>query len=50
MALSWGGSAEVPIKFLSFDLVKNLLAPGVHFNLWEMQYFAEGEILQVCRS
>ena len=44
-----GTTAEVPIKFLYFDLVRSFLAPGVQFALWEMRYFAEGEILQVCR-
>ena len=45
-----GATAEVPIKFLYFDLVRNLLVPGARFTLWEMRHFAEGEILQVCRS
>lgn len=48
--LAPGDAAEVPIRFLSFDLVKNLLSPGAYFNLWEMRNFAEGEILQICRS
>ncbi|WP_423197598.1 MULTISPECIES: hypothetical protein [unclassified Cupriavidus] len=48
--LTPGNTAEVPIKFLYFDLVRPLLSPGVRFTLWEMRHFAEGEILQVCRS
>ncbi|MDR2874528.1 MAG: hypothetical protein LBV44_01180 [Methylobacillus sp.] len=46
--LEAGITAEVPIKFLNFNLVKNLLAPGVRFTLWEMRDFAEGEILEIC--
>ncbi|WP_412023492.1 hypothetical protein [Burkholderia cepacia] len=45
-----GATAEIPIKFLFFDLVRDLLAPGVQFTLWEMRHFAEGEILEVCRT
>lgn len=48
--LELGATAVVPIKFLHFDLVRGLLAPGVRFTLWEMRHFAEGEILQVCQS
>lgn len=48
--LELGATAEVPIKFLYFDLVRDLLAPRVRFTLWEIRHFAEGEILQVCRS
>lgn len=40
-----GDAAEIPIKFLYFDLVRSHLAPGVRFTLWEMRDFAEGEIL-----
>ena len=45
-----GATTEVPIKFLYFDLVRNLLMPGVRFTLWEIKHFAEGEIIRVCRS
>ncbi len=45
-----GATAEVPIKFLYFDLVRNLLVPKTLFTLWEIRHFAEGEILQVCRE
>lgn len=48
--LDLGATAEVPIKFLYFDLVQGLLAPGVRFTLWEMRHFAEGEILRICRT
>lgn len=45
-----GTTEEVSIKFLFFDLVRSHLLPGARFTLWETRTFAEGEILQVCRS
>ena len=46
-ALSPGQQAEVPIKFLSFDLVKNRLAPGAKFFLRDRTIIAEGEIVKI---
>ena len=46
-ALSPGQQAEVPIKFLNFDLVKNRLAPGEKFFLRDRKIIAEGEVTKV---
>ena len=46
-ALSPGQQAEVPIKFLSFNLLKNQLAPGAKFFLRDRTIIAEGEIVKV---
>jgi hypothetical protein len=42
-----GGEAEVPIKFLFLDKVRDRLTPGATFDLWEGGMFAHGEILEV---
>jgi hypothetical protein len=42
-----GETADIPIKFLCFDLVKDQLLLGAKFTLWEMRDFAEGTILEV---
>ena len=46
-ALSPDQQAEVPIKFLSFNLLKNQLAPGAKFFLRDRTIIAEGEIVKV---
>jgi hypothetical protein len=46
-SLSPGRTADVPIKFLYLDLVRNLLMPGAKFALWDMQNFADGTVLEV---
>ncbi|GHU24562.1 hypothetical protein AGMMS50243_27830 [Betaproteobacteria bacterium] len=42
-----GETADIPIKFLYLDLVKDKLKSGAKFSLWEMRDFAEGTILHV---
>ena len=46
-ALSPGQQAEVPIKFLNFDLVKHQLVPGGKFFLRDRKIIAEGEVTQI---
>lgn len=50
ISLSPGCTADVPIKFLYLDLVRDLLVPGAQFALWDMQNFASGTILEVIAS
>jgi len=45
--LSPGQQADVPIKFLNFDLVKDQLVPGKKFFLRERQIIAEGEVAKI---
>lgn len=42
-----GAEAEVPIKFLFPENVKPRLKPGDSFKLWDLKYFAEGEVLKI---
>src|SRR5262249_11317942 len=45
--LSPGQQADVPIKFLNFDLVKDQLVPGKKFFLRERQTIAAGEVAKI---
>jgi len=47
ITLSPGDTAEVPIKFLRPDLVKQRLQAGAKFKLWEGKDFADGEVLEI---
>ena len=38
---------QVPIKFLSPDLIKDMLNSGQRFELWDMRVFAEGTIVSI---
>jgi hypothetical protein len=42
-----GQRIKVPIKFLSPHLIKDMLAPGLDFQLWDMRVIAEGRIIEV---
>ncbi|WP_152601951.1 MULTISPECIES: hypothetical protein [Burkholderia] len=47
ISLSPGCTADIPIKFLYLNLVKDMLIPGAQFALWDMGNFADGTILEV---
>lgn len=42
-----GASIEVPIKFLSPDLIKSRLRIGDRFFLWELRHIGEGEVKEI---
>jgi hypothetical protein len=49
-ALSPGGSARVPVKFLNPHLIVPRLQPGSKFTLWEGKTIGQGKVVAVLRG